>query len=378
MMSTKRDYYEVLGVERGAPSDVVKKSYRKLALKYHPDRNRDDADAETRFKEAAEAYEVLSDPEKRQRYDRFGHGGVNGTGVHDFSHMGVEDIFSMFGDLFGGGGGGGGGRRVRRGADLQTRVEITLHDAAKGCERTIEYVRSDVCDECGGSGAAPGTQRKSCPTCGGYGQVEQATGFGSLFGRVVTTCPGCRGQGSVVVSPCRACGGGGRANKRRSVTVTIPAGIHDGQAVRVRGEGEPNADGGHRGDLHCYVSIKEHPFLERHENDLVCRVPITFTQAALGAAIEVPTLNGRAEVKIPRGTQYGQVFRLSGQGLPDLRTGRVGDELVQVTVEIPKKLNKEQQALLRQFAGTEDMHVSPESKSWFERVIEYLAGDDAK
>ncbi len=374
-MADKRDCYEVLNVDRGASADEIKKSYRQLALKFHPDRNQGDPAAETRFKEAAEAYEILSDPERRQRYDRMGHSGVNGTGAHDFSHMGVEDIFSMFGDLFGGGFGGGGRRRAR-GADLQVRVEISLEEVLTGAERTLTYQRDDRCGACGGGGAAQGSKKQSCPTCGGYGQVEQATGLGSIFGRVITSCPACKGQGAIIVNPCKPCQGSGRAPKERVVTVSIPAGIHDGQAIRVRGEGGAGEDGAAHGDLHCYVQVKPHPFLERREHDLVCRVPITFTQAALGATIEVPTLQGKADVKIPRGAQSGQVLRLGKQGLPDLRSGRLGDELIQITVEIPRKLNKKQESLLREFSETEDAIVAPDSKGFFDRLIKYLAGDD--
>ena len=373
MSTQRRDYYEVLSIGRDSSPEDVKRSYRKMAMKYHPDRNRNDAQAEAKFKEAAEAYEVLSDPDRRSRYDQFGHAGINGTGTHDFSHMGIDDIFSMFGDLLGG---GRGGRRRRRGADLQTRVDISLEEAADGCERTITFQRDDLCDTCGGSGAASGSKKQSCPTCGGYGQVEQAGGLGAIFGRVITSCPSCGGKGSVVSTPCRSCRGGGRSVKERIVSVEIPAGIHDGQAIRVRGEGEPGEDGSTRGDLHCYVSVGDHPFLERRDNDVICRVPITFTQAALGAVIEVPTLKGKAEVNIPSGTQSGQVFRLARQGIRDLATGRMGDELVQVTVEIPRKLNRKQEALLREFAGSEDRSVVPESKRFLDRLISYFAGDD--
>ncbi|UCC29953.1 MAG: molecular chaperone DnaJ [Phycisphaerales bacterium] len=368
---TKRDYYEVLGLSRDASPEQIKKAYRRLAHKYHPDRNREDPDAETKFKEAAEAFEVLSDPGKRQRYDQFGHAGLSGVGVHDFSHMGVDDIFSMFDDIFGGAFGFG-GRRHRRGADLQTEVELTLTEVLTGAERSIQFARQDFCDTCGGTGAAPGSQQQTCRTCGGYGQVEQAGGF--LFGRVITACPACQGRGSVVVTPCKACRGTRRAMKERVVTVKIPAGVHDGQAVRIRGEGEAGEDGTQRGDLHCYVRVKPHPFLERHNNDLVCRMPISFTQAALGANVEVPTLSGKAELKIPRGTQHGQLFRLNGLGLPDIRNARRGDELVQVIVEIPKKLDSEQERLLRQFAVTEDKSVMPESKRFFDKLMEYLSG----
>lgn len=367
-----RDYYEVLGVARDASPEKLKKSYRRLAHKHHPDRNQNDPQAEERFKEAAEAYEVLSDPAKRQRYDQFGHAGLSGAGVHDFSHMGVEDIFSMFGDIFGGA--FGGGRRARRGADLKTEVSLTLLNVLHGAERTIEFTRRDFCDTCGGSGAAPGSERRTCSTCGGYGQVEQAGGF--LFGRVITACPTCRGRGSEVVTPCGNCRGSGRAMKDRVVNVKIPAGIHDGQAIRVRGEGEAGESGSGHGDLHCYIRVASHPFLERHNNDVVCHLPISFTQAALGAVVEVPTLTGKAEVKVPKGTQHGQLFRLGGQGLPDMRSGRRGDEIVQVMIEIPKKLDKRQQELLRDFAATEDESVMPESKGFFEKLVGYVSGAD--
>ncbi len=374
MASTKRDYYDVLELSRDAAPEEIKKAYRRKALKYHPDRNQGDRAAEGKFKEAAEAYEILSDPDKRRRYDQFGHAGVSGEALHDFSHMGVEDIFSMFGDIFGGMGFGRSSRG--RGADLQSLVEVTLKEVATGAEKTLEFARNDPCEECGGSGAAPGSERRSCPTCGGYGQVEQASGFGVLFGRVIAACPSCRGKGTLVVTPCRRCRGQGLYRQKRVVSVRIPAGIEDGQAIRMRGEGEPGEGSGARGDLHCYVRVQTHPFLERHRNDLVCRVPISFTQAALGAQVEVPSLDGRIEMKIPRGTQSGQVLRLSGQGVPDLRTGRRGDELVQVIVEMPRKLTKKQEQLLREFAETEDRSVLPESKGFLEKLVEYFAGQD--
>ena len=371
MAGKQRDFYEVLSVARDATPEQLKKAYRKLAHKYHPDRNQGDPECENRFKEAATAYDVLSDPAKRQRFDQFGHAGLNGAGAHDFSHMDVGDIFSMFTDIF-----GGGGRGRRRGADLQAEVGISLAEVATGAERTIEYSRQDFCDGCGGSGAAPGSKQQPCATCGGYGQVEQSGGLGGLFGRVVTTCPSCRGRGSTITNPCRTCRGGGRVLKDRIVNVRIPAGIHDGQAIRVRGEGEPGEDATSRGDLHCYVRVAEHPFLERHDNDLVCRMPISFTQASLGATVEVPTLTGKAELKVPRGTQQGQLFRLRGLGIPDVRSGRRGDEIVQINVEIPTRLNKDQEGLLRQFADTEDKSVMPESKGFFDKLVEYLSGDD--
>lgn len=372
MGAARRDYYEVLGVERDSAPETIKKAYRRAAHKHHPDRNQSDPEAEGRFKEAAEAYEVLSDPAKRQRYDRHGHAGLSAAGVHDFSHMGVEDIFSMFTDIFGGGGGG----RRQGGTDLQTEVELTLAEVATGAERSIDFSRRDHCDTCGGSGAAPGSRRQSCSTCGGYGQVEQSTGIGAIFGRIVTPCPHCRGRGTIISSPCKDCRGIGMVQKRRIVNVKIPAGIHDGQAVRVRGEGEPAEGGGARGDLHCYIRIAPHPFLERNGNDLLCRLPVSFTQASLGAKLEVPTITGKAVVKIPVATQHGQLIRLAGLGLPDLRTGRRGDELVQMLIEIPKRLNKKQASLLREFAETEDKSVLPESKGFFDRLKEYVSGVD--
>ena len=367
---TKRDFYEVLGVSRDVKPDELKKAYRRLAHRFHPDRNPDDPESETKFKEAAEAFEILSDSQKKERYDRFGHAGLSGAGVHDFSHMNVDDIFSMFGDVFGGV--FGGGRRRSRGTDLQTEVELSLGEVATGATRTIEFSRQDLCDSCNGSGAAPGSQRQACGTCGGYGQVEQSGGLGGLFGRVITDCPHCHGQGSKIVTLCTSCRGSGRSVKHREVSVQIPAGIHDGQAVRVRGEGEPGEDGRSRGDLHCYVRIKDHPFLKRHNNDLVCTMPVSFTQASLGAKVEVPTLTGKADLKIPAGTQHGQIFRLRGLGVPDIRTGRTGDEMVQVLIEIPKQLDKKQQELLREFAKSEDRSVLPESRGFFDRLVEYL------
>jgi len=377
MAKAQRDYYEVLGVGRDASPADIKKAYRRLLIKYHPDKNPDDPDAEGRFKEAAEAFEVLSDPQKRQRYDQFGHAGLSGAGVHDFSGMGFEDILSMFGfsDLFG----GFGGRRGRgRGADLQTEMELTLEEVATGTERTLEFTRQDYCDECGGTGAAPGSQRQNCRTCGGYGQVEQAGGFGLLMGRVITPCPTCRGQGRIYSKPCSNCRGNGLAPRKRILNVKVPAGIQDGQAIRVQGEGEPGENGASRGDLHCYVHVRPHEFFTRRGNDLVLSMPISFTQAALGAKLEVPTLRGMAVLTVPRGTQPGQVFRLAERGLPDLRTGRTGDQYVEVRVEIPTRLDGRQEQLLRSFAETEDKGVLPESKGFLERLVEYLGGLEKK
>lgn len=372
-VAEKRDYYEVLGVSRDAGPDEIKRAYRQAALKHHPDRNRNDPNAEVRFKEAAEAYDVLSDPDKRRRYDQYGHSGLGGTPLHDFSGMGVEDIFSMFNDIFGGGGFFG-GRGRRGGVNLEMELPLTLEEVEAGVEKVIEFDRRDTCQRCNGSGGEPGSQRRNCPTCGGYGQVEQSTGFGAIFGRVVTACPSCQGRGTVVSQPCKQCRGTGREMRHRKLSVKIPAGIQDGQGIRVAGEGEPG-DGGQRGELHVYPRIQPHPFFERHGDDLVCRVPISFPQATLGAEIEVPSLKGRLGFTIPPGTQHGQMFRLAGKGLPNIRTRRRGDEIVQVWIEVPKKLNKKQEELLRQYAASEDRSVLPESKGFFEKVAEFFSSN---
>ncbi|MBL7153937.1 MAG: molecular chaperone DnaJ [Phycisphaerae bacterium] len=371
----KRDYYKVLGVEKGASVDDIKRSYRRLAMKYHPDKNPDDKEAEAKFKECAEAYEVLSDTEKRQRYDQFGHDGLRGMGMRDYTHMRWQDIGSMFEDIFGGFGGlgdifgGGGQRRGRRtgptrGYDLETSVDLTLNDVASGAEKTIEFTRQDLCPECGGSGCAKGKKPSRCATCGGTGQVARGGGFFQM----VSTCQQCRGSGQVITNPCKKCRGTGRVPKKRSVSVKIPAGVHEGQGVRISGEGEPGRGGGPRGDLYCYVRIKRHEFLERDGNNLIAVVPISFTQAALGATIDVPSLNGTEKLKVPAGTQYASIFRIKGKGLPSLRSGRRGDQLVQIVVETPRRLNDKQEALLREFAKTENKRVSPKAKTFFEKL----------
>jgi len=365
---TKRDYYEILGVTRTADGEEIKRSYRRLAMKYHPDRNPGDAEAEVRFKECAEAYEVLSDDGKRKRYDQFGHGGVSGG--HDFSHMDVTDIFSMFDDIFGGAfaGRAGGGARARasRGFDLETQVELSLAEVATGAEKTIEFERQDNCDTCKGTGAKPGSSPVVCVQCGGNGRVAQQ-GFGGMF-RMVTTCPNCRGRGSVVREHCMSCNGSGRQLRKQTVTVKIPAGVHEGQAVRITGQGEPGDAGAPPGDLHCYITVKPHPIFSRHNNDLVCQFPISFTQAALGATIEVPTLKGTENLDIPGGTQHGEVFKLRGKGLPDVRSHRSGDELVQVLIEVPKRLTEKQRQLLHEYAATEDGATMPQRRSFLDKL----------
>jgi len=378
----KRDYYEVLGVAKNASPDEIKRAYRRMAIKYHPDKNPDDKkEAEAKFKECAEAYEVLSDPEKRQRYDQFGHEGLKGVGVRDYSHMRWQDVSSIFedilgfgdlGDLFGMGGRGrrGARRGPARGYDLETMVELSLNEVARGTEKTIEFTRQDLCAECSGTGSARGTKPGACPTCGGSGQVARGGGFFQM----VSTCPKCRGTGEVITNPCKICGGSGRVPKKRVVSVKIPAGVHEGQGVRVAQEGEPGRNGGPRGDLYCYVRIKPHEFLERDGSDLIAVVPISFTQASLGATIEVPSLDAMKELKVPSGTQHGSVFRIRGQGLPDLRTRRTGDELVQIMVEIPTRLNTKQEELLREFAKTENKSVFPKAGSFVDRLKKYFGG----
>ncbi|MFC1738858.1 molecular chaperone DnaJ [Planctomycetota bacterium] len=371
----KRDYYEVLGVSKGASDDDIKRAYRRMALKYHPDKNPGDKEAEARFKECAGAYEVLSDPEKRKRYDQFGHEGLRGAGMHDFSRMNVEDIFSMFGfdDFFSGIFGSRGRRRSRcagptKGYDLETAVELTLNDVSDGVEKTIEFTRQDICPECSGNGCAKGKAPSRCPGCGGSGQVARGGGFFQM----VSTCPRCKGTGQVITEPCRKCKSTGRVPKRRTVSVKIPPGVYEGQSVRVSGEGEPGRNGGPRGDLYCYVKIKGHEFLERDGDNLVASIPISFTQAALGVTIDVPTLKGTKQLKIPAGTQYGSIFRIKGRGLPNIRTGRTGDQFVQVIIETPAKLNSKQEELLREFANIENKAVFPKTKSFLEKLKKYF------
>lgn len=371
----KRDYYEILGVSRDAAPDDIKRAYRQAALKYHPDRNREPG-ADKHFKEAAEAYEVLGDAEKRARYDRYGHEGLSGMNMHDFSHMRADDIFSVFEDLLGGafGGGRGGRGRPDRGVDIQTTIEIDFNEVATGVARTLKFERQDYCKTCAGRGAAAGTSPVPCKTCGGYGQVERQQTMGFFVTRQVVECPACHGRGQTVAKPCKDCSGSGRAAKEVVVDVKIPKGIHDGQMIRIRGEGEPGPQSSARGDLLCVIRVRQHEFFERDGDHLICRLPISFTQAALGGQIEVPTLGGKAPLRIPVGTQHGAVFKLSGKGLPNMNTGRHGDEIVQVFVEIPKKLSSKQEELLRQFAATEDRHGMPQSKGFFDRMKDYLMG----
>jgi molecular chaperone DnaJ len=372
-MAGKRDFYEVLGVARDATSKQIADAYRKLAMQYHPDRNPGDEEATRRFKEAAEAFEVLGDDEKRQRYDRFGEAGLGGSphfnDVGDiFSAFG--DIFgdSVFGDFFGGARSGGRWQRARRGADVQCKVTLDLLEAYRGVTKTVEFTRHEECEQCGGNGARAGSKPERCTYCGGQGQVVQSSG---IF-RVQTTCPACRGGGKVVKDPCGACGGAGLVRRKVRREVNIPAGVDEETRLRLSGEGEAAPDGGPRGDCYCFIHVREHPLFHREGQHLLCQVPITYSQAALGATIEVPTLDGREEFTVPAGTQPGDVFRLRGRGMPSPRQRAAGDLVVQVQVEVPKQLSEKQEKLLRELAELEQTNVSPHRKSFFEKLRDYF------
>lgn len=346
--------------------------YRKLALKYHPDSNHSNEDAIHKFKEAAEAYEVLSDEQKRARYDRYGHAGVESQG----GFQDVGDIFEAFGDVFGGTifedffGGGRSRGRVRRGADLRCDVTLELEEAARGVTKTVSLTRHATCDDCDGSGAAVGSQPENCRRCQGRGQIVQSTGVL----RVQTTCPICRGSGKTISNPCKSCDGQGLRPHEVKLDVTIPAGVDDDMRVRLQGEGQPSPDGGPRGDAYCFIHVKPHALFKRDGQDLILQWPIAFSQAAMGATIEVPTLDLRRSLEIPNGTQNGTVFRLRGQGMPDPHTGAKGDLLIQTLIEVPKKLNKRQQELLRELAELDDIHISPERKGFMDRIMDYFQG----
>lgn len=375
-MATKRCYYEVLSVKREASEKEIATAYRKLAVKYHPDSNPGDEDATAKFKEAAEAYEVLSDADKRARYDRYGHAGVQGQ-HHEFQS--AEDVFEIFGDLFGGGmfgdlfgSGRSGRRRARRGGDIRADVTLDLEEAAKGVKRTVEFQRHSKCEECKGSGAEPGSKKETCRRCGGHGQVIQSAGIL----RVQTTCPTCRGAGTVISNPCHNCSGSGFVQGLRKLEVHIPAGVDDGMQVRVQGEGEPSPEGGPPGDLYCFIAVRRHKLFQRDGRNLVLQIPITYSQAALGAKIDVPTLSGRKEIEIPRGSQANEVFRIRGAGMPDPRGGLTGDLVVQTYIEVPKKLSQRQEELLRELAESEHADVTPHRKSFLESIRDYFVGSD--
>ena len=372
----KRDYYEVLGVAKNASDDDLKKVYRKLAMKHHPDRNPDDKAAEEKFKEVKEAYEVLSDPKKRELYDRFGHAGVDPNAAGGFGGSqggpgGFADVFGdIFGDIFGAAAGARGGRsNVYRGADLRYSMEITLEQAAAGYTTEIRVPSWEGCEVCEGSGAKPGTKPKTCHTCGGQGQVRMQQGFFSIQ----QTCPTCHGSGKVIPEPCGTCDGVGRVRKTKTLEVKIPAGIDDGMRIRSGGNGEPGVNGGPPGDLYVEIHVKEHQVFQRDGDDLHCEIPISITTAALGGKVEVPTLAGRAEIELPEGTQSGKTFRLRGKGIKGVRSSYPGDLYVHVALETPVRLSEKQKKLLRELdASLQDPKHSPQTKGWMDRVKEFF------
>lgn len=373
---SKRDYYEILGVERNAAEKDIKKAYRRVAMKFHPDRNPDNKEAEDKFKEASEAYEILSDPQKRSAYDQYGHDAVSGNaGAGGFSGGGnFSDIFGdVFGDIFGGGGGGR-SRGPARGSDLRYNLDIDLEAAVKGTDVKIRIPTLVTCEPCDGSGAKKGSSPVTCTTCGGVGQVRMQQGFFS----VQQTCPNCRGQGKMISDPCNSCHGQGRVEETKTLSVKVPAGVDTGDRIRLAGEGEAGPDGGPTGDLFVQINVLPHKIFERDGKHLYCEVPISIVDAALGGELEVPTLNGRVKLKIPEETQTGKLFRLRGKGVTPVRGGATGDLLCRVTVETPANLTKSQKALLKQLQESfdEEGNQSPKKSSWFEGVKHFF--DDMK
>jgi molecular chaperone DnaJ len=370
----KRDYYEVLGVNRDADEDAIKKAYRRLAMKFHPDRNPGDKSTEEKFKEAKEAYEVLCDADKRAAYDRYGHAGVDASmGAGAAAGAGFGGFAEAFGDIFGDIFGQGRTSRssVYRGADLRYNLDVTLEQAAQGTETKIRIPTWEGCDTCGGSGAKPGTKPTPCPTCQGHGQVRMQQGFFSIQ----QTCPKCHGQGKVIAEPCPTCQGVGRLKKQKTLSVKIPAGVDEGDRIRLAGEGEPGVNGGPAGDLYVQIQVKQHAVFQRNGDDLHCEMPVSFCVAALGGEIELPTLDGSAKIRVPAETQSGKVFRLRGKGIKGVRSQGPGDLLCHVVVETPVNLTEKQKELLREFETISqrdsDRH-NPRAKSWMDKVKEFF------
>ncbi|MGH7961746.1 MAG: molecular chaperone DnaJ [Candidatus Binatia bacterium] len=369
-MALRADYYELLGVSRDASTEELKKAYRKAALRYHPDRNPGDKTAEDKFKELSESYQVLSDPEKRAVYDRYGPAAFEqngGAGFGNFDFSSFEDIFGdIFGDFFGGGRRGG-RQRARRGEDLSYNLEISFEEAAFGTEKILSVPRLTACETCHGQGTKPGTSAKTCSTCRGSGQVRFQQGFFTI----ARTCNQCGGQGTAITDPCTTCHGTGTGRKTAILQAKIPAGVDTGARLKLRGEGEAGPAGGPPGDLYVLIHVREHPLFTRQHNDVICEIPISFPQAALGTEIEVPTLEGKIKMKVPHGTQSGHVFRLRGKGIMDLRGNGRGDQLVRAVVEVPRKLSAKQRELLEEFARVDGGHDGhPMSKGFFEKVKE--------
>ncbi len=371
----KRDYYEVLNLARNASEAEIKQSYRRLAMKHHPDRNPGDQVAEEQFKEAKEAYEVLSDSRKRTAYDQFGHAGVDSSAGGGFGGGGPADLNDIFGgvfrDIFGGARGGGGGSQAYRGADLRYILDLTLEEAVFGVTSKIRVPTLVTCATCGGSGAKPGTKPITCPTCRGVGQVRMQQGFFSIQ----QTCPRCQGRGTIIPEPCETCGGSGRVEEQKTLSVKVPAGVDNGDRIRLSGEGEVGEGGGSPGDLYVQIRVKPHPIFTREDNDLYCEVPIGFPTAALGGDLEVPTLDGRVSLKIPSETQTGKVFRVRGKGVKPVRGGATGDLLCRVMIETPVNLTREQKELLQRFAETMEAggkQHAPQEGSWLDGVKKFF------
>lgn len=382
-MADKRDYYEVMGVQKGASDDEIKKAYRQMAKKYHPDLNPDNAEAEAKFKEVNEAYEVLSDKDKRARYDQFGHAGVDpnygaGGGYGGSPFTQDVDFGDIFNSVFGGFGGFGGRRSAnpnapRRGADIETTVTISFDEAAKGCKKEISYIATVECKDCGGTGAQKGTSSKTCSACGGRGQVtvNQRTPFGVV--QTSRVCDACKGSGKVIEHPCKVCGGAGRHKTTRKIEINIPAGVNTDQVLNVGGQGSAGVNGGPAGDVRVYINVKPHPIFERRGDDVWCELPLTYTQAALGAEVIVPTIDGKVSYSVHDGTQPGDIFKLKGKGIPHLNGKGRGDQYVKINIDVPKNLSSKQKDLLRQFeAASSDKNYS--KRKGFSDLIKKIFG----